>query len=184
MSAHRERRPAGQPSDLTISVAPSGTLAQGRAPSGPATAGVEQVLVRYEDTSFGLAALEHARVLADRRGARLTVVAVARQEANQGGCAICRSTAGLYNRHMQEIAREEISSAATHVGVCDTVEFVVAKGSSFVRAIGKLAIERGAQTVVLPGQPGGRIARLFGRDEAELTRRCGVAEVIVVHASS
>jgi nucleotide-binding universal stress UspA family protein len=145
--------------------------------------GVEQVLVRYEDTPRGLAALEHARALADARGARLMVVAVAPHEANRGGCMICRSTVGLYNRHMDEIAEEEIESAATHVGACDRVEFVVAKGGSFIRAIGELAVQRGVRTVVLPAPRGGRIARLFGGDEAELTRRRSAAEVIVVDAS-
>jgi len=156
-------------------------------PSRPAAAEAEaeaeQVLIRFEDTPRGFAALEHARVLADRRGARLTVIAVAPHEVNHGGCAICRSTAGMYNRQMDEIAEEEISAAATHIEVCDLVEFVVAKGGRFIRAIGEIAVQRGARTVVLPAPPGGRLARLFRRDEAELTRRRGVAEVIVVDES-
>jgi nucleotide-binding universal stress UspA family protein len=174
----------GRASDLSGLVAT--TLGQGGAGSlaESSAAGVEQVLVRYEDTPRGLAALEHARVLADARGARLMVVAVAPHEVNHGGCAICRSTAGLYNRHMDEIAEEEISVAATHIGVCDRVEFVVAKGGSFGRAIGELAVQRGARTVVLPAPRGGRLARLLGRDEAELTRRRSAAEVIVVDESS
>ena len=152
--------------------------------SEPAMAGVEMVLVRYEDTPRGVAALEHARALADARGARLMVVAVAPHEVNHGGCAVCRSTAGLYNRHMDEIAEEEIAAAATHVEACDRVEFVVAKGGSFNRAIGELALQRGARTVVLPAPRGGRLARMLGRDEVELTRRRSGAEVIVVGGSS
>jgi hypothetical protein len=152
-------------------------------PSGPPAAEVEQVLIRYEETPRGFAPLEHARVLAEARGARLTVVAVAPHEPNHGGCAICRSTAGLYNRHMDEIAEAELSAAAEHVGVCDIVEFVVAKGGSFRRAIGELAVERGVRTVVLPAPRGGRLARLFRRDEAGLTRRRSTAEVIVVDES-
>jgi hypothetical protein len=87
-----------------------------RSPSGLPAAGVDHVLVRYEDTPRWLAALEHARALADARGALLMVVAVAPHEASQCGCAICRSTAGLYDRQMDEIAEEEIAAAATHVG--------------------------------------------------------------------
>jgi len=174
----------GRAGDLSGSFA--ATVDHGRAGSlsESSAAEVEQVLVRYEDTPHGLAALEHARALADARGARLMVVAVAPHEANHGGCAICHSTAGLYNRHMDEIAEEEIAAAATHVGVCDRVEFVVAKGGSFRRAIGEVAVQRGARTVVLPAPRGGRLARLFGRDEAELTRRRSAAEVILVDESS
>jgi nucleotide-binding universal stress UspA family protein len=172
-----------QGSDLWAPVDGSVAAADARLPSGPSAAGVEQVLVRYEDTPRGLAALEHARVLAEGRGALLMVVAVAPHEVNHGGCAICRSTAGMYNRQMDEVAEEEISAAATHIEVCDRVEFVVAKGGGFMRAIGEVAVQRGARTVVLPAPRGGRLARLFRRDEAELTRRRGVAEVIVVDES-
>jgi nucleotide-binding universal stress UspA family protein len=177
----------GQASDLLAAVPATVDRGGAGSPSErsePSAAAVELVLVRYEDTPRGLAALEHARVLADARGARLAVVAVAPHEVNQGGCAICRSTAGLYNRAMDEIAEEEIAAAATHVGVCDRVEFVVAKGGSFTRVIGELAVQRGARTVVLPAPRGGLLARLFGRDEAELTRRRSAAEVIVVDESS
>ena len=173
-----------QASDQSAPVATAVAPADAPSPSGSAAAAVELVLVRYEDTPRGLAALEHARALVDRRGARLTVVAVAPHEPNHGGCAICRSTAGMYNRQMDDIAEEEISAAATHVGVCDTVEFVVAKGGSFMRGIGEIAVQRGARTVVLPAPRGGWLARRFGRDEAGLTRRRGVAEVIVVDESS
>jgi nucleotide-binding universal stress UspA family protein len=168
-----------------LSALVAATVDQGGAGSRSesSAAAVEQILVRYEDTPRGLAALDHARALADACGARLMVVAVAPHEVNHGGCAICRSSAGLYNRHMDEIAEEEIAAAATHVGVCDMVEFVVAKGGSFRRAIGELALQRGARTVVLPAPRGDRLARLFGRDEAELTRRRSTAEVIVVDVS-
>jgi nucleotide-binding universal stress UspA family protein len=179
MSVRAEPRLANGPTvDLSPSIEEPLEWAGGRPPFPPAEA--EQILIRYEDTPRGLAALDHARVLAEARGARLTVVAVAPHEPNRGGCAICRSTAGLYNRHMDEIAEEELSAAAEHVEVCDIVEFVVAKGGSFNRAIGELAAERGVRTVVLPAPRGGRLARLLRRDEAELTRRRSAAEVIVV----
>lgn len=174
----------GRAGDQPASVAWTVALVDARSPSDAAAAGVEQVLIRFEDTPRGFAALEHARVLADRRGARLIVIAVAPHEVNHGGCAICRSSAGMYNRQMDEIAEEEISAAATQVEVCDLVELVVAKGGRFMRAIGEIAVQRGARTVVLPAPRGGRLARLFRRDEAELTRRRGVAEVIVVDESS
>ncbi len=184
MSARAEPQlVSGQAPDRSAPVARTVALVDARSPSGPVPAGVEQVLVRYEDTPRGLAALEHARVLAERRGARLAVIAVAPHEANHGGCAICRSTAGMYNRQMDEIAEEEIAAAATHVEACDLVEFVIAKGGSFMRAIGEIAVQRGARTVVLPAPRGGLLARRFRRDEAELTRRRGVAEVIVVEES-
>jgi len=174
----------GRASDLAGPVATSVDVGGAGSLSEYSAGGVEKVLIRYEDTPRGVAALEHARALADARGARLMVVAVAPHEVNHGGCAVCRSTAGLYNRHMDEIAEEEISAAATHVEACDRVEFVVAKGGSFNRAIGELALQRGARTVVLPAPRGSRLARLFGRDEAELTRRRSGAEVIVVDGSS
>jgi hypothetical protein len=63
------------------------------------------------------------------------------------------------------------------------VEFVVAKGGSFRRAIGELAVQGGAQTVVLPAPRGGRPSRMFKWDKAELTRRRSTAEVIVVDES-
>jgi hypothetical protein len=125
-----------------------------------------------------LAALEHARVL--KTGAALGYGRHRRAtQANRGGCAICRSTAGMYSRATDEIAEELISDAATHVEVCDTVEFGVAKGGAFARAhLGELALQRGARNVVLPAPRGGRLARRFGRDEAGLARRRGVAEAI------
>jgi hypothetical protein len=111
------------------------------------------------------------------------VVAVASHEVNHGPCAICATAPGVYNRQMDEIAEQEIASAATHVEGCDLVEFAIAKCGSFTRAIGEVAVQRGVQTVVLPAQRGGRLARRFRRDEAGLTRRRGVAEVIVVGES-
>jgi hypothetical protein len=184
MSVRAEPRlVGGQPRGLSPSAAATVARVGAGSLSGLAAAGVEQVLVRYEDTPRGVAALEHARALADARGAQLAVVAVAPHEVNRGGCAICRSTAGMYNRQMDELAEEEISAAAEQVGVCDFVEFVVAKGGRFSRAMGELAVQRGARTVVLPAPRGGRLERLFRRDEAELTRRRSAAEVIVVDES-
>jgi nucleotide-binding universal stress UspA family protein len=174
----------GQASSPSAAIAATVVRVDASSPPVSTADEVDHVLVRYEDTPRGVAALEHARALADARGARLMVVAVAPHEVNRGGCAICRSTAGMYNRQMDEIAEEEISAAAEQVGVCDFVEFVVAKGGSFNRAIGELAVQRGVRTVVLPAPRGGRLERLFGRDEADLTRRRSAAEVIVVDESS
>ncbi len=114
-----------------------------------------RVLVWFEATSRGRAALDRAAHLAAATDAELTVVTVA-TPAPLSGCASCRHSAVIWNRELREIAQEELVEAATRLGPLTTARFVAEEGE-LADSIARAARACGATTIVLPQARAGRI---------------------------
>ena len=141
------------------------------------------VLVSYEPLAHGRAALFHALDLARRAGVPLTVTGVATMKPVNAGCARCRQSAAIWNREMRAVAAENLAEAANLLGPSLAVDYVVATGRA-AHAIGEAADRAGADAIVVPWQPGGRLRRPFSRNIAEDLRRVGRWEVIVAPAAT
>lgn len=140
------------------------------------------MLVSYESSARGRAALFHALGLAQRAGAPLTVVTVATKEPVVG-CARCRQSTVIWNREMRLLAEEELAEARSLVGPAAGIDSAVAVGDP-VKALGEAADRSGADVVVLPWEPGGRLRRLFSPAVAGRLRKAGRWEVIVAPAAA
>lgn len=149
--------------------------------AAPAVRGpLSHVLVSYQSSARGRAALGHALRLAREAGARLTVVSVATKEPVTG-CARCRSNAVLWNQEMRYLAHEDLAEAAELVGSAPSVDFTVALGDP-ARAVGEAAARNHADVIVLPWEPHGRLrGRLFSTLEERL-QKTGRWRVIVAPA--
>jgi hypothetical protein len=119
------------------------------------------VLVWFEDTSEGRVALAEAGVLARRRCARLTVVAIAAHE-RVIGCGRCLQGTVLWNIEIEKIAHEELLAARRALGAATGVAYEVLVGDP-AEMLTQAAARIGADTVVLPvlrnrrfGPPGRR----------------------------
>lgn len=141
-----------------------------------------RVLVSYESSARGRAALLHALGLAERAGVPLTVASGARR-GPVVGCARCRSNAVIWNREMRLLAAEELAEATSLVGPSVAVDYTVAIGDPVV-ALGQVAADSGADVIVVPWEPSGRIRRLFSVRVAERLSRAGRWEVIVAPAAT
>jgi nucleotide-binding universal stress UspA family protein len=155
-------------------------------PDPAATAAIrrpEHVLVSYDSSRDGRAALSHARDIADAAGAQLSVIAVMPYEPTNVGCTRCRWNAAMWNRELERIAKEELVEAARLVGDPPTVGYEVARGTE-ARAIAEAALRRGADLIVVPWRRPGRVRRLFARDPAELLRSDGRWQVVIAPAAT
>jgi nucleotide-binding universal stress UspA family protein len=139
--------------------------------------GCRHVLVSYEASADGRAALSHAEEIARAAGARLTVLAVAPREPVVG-CASCRQSAVLWNRELGLIASEELEEATSLLGSSAAVEYRVARGER-AHAIADAASEGGADLIVLPWQRPRRVRRPFAQDVTERLRQRGGWQVVV-----
>jgi nucleotide-binding universal stress UspA family protein len=110
------------------------------------------VLVSYEPSANGRAALLHAWGLARGAGAALTVLSVATQERVDVGCARCRRSAAIWNREMRAIAGEDLAEAAALLRPSSSVDFVVEPGRPR-DAIANAARRLRADVIVVPWQP-------------------------------
>jgi len=106
------------------------------------------VLVWFEDSPEGRVALAEARVLARRRSARLTVVAVAAHE-RVIGCGRCLQGTVLWNIELEKIAHEELLEARRTLEDEEGVSYEVLVGDP-AQMITQAAVCAGADTVVLP----------------------------------
>jgi hypothetical protein len=100
--------------------------------------------------------------------ARVTVVALARQEAPRNGCCDTRSV--LWNRVCRDLANEDLAKASRAVGTETGVEFAVltAPDRNVVAAITREALTRGADEIVLADPRGSGLGRL---EHGRLRRR-------------
>lgn len=131
----------------------------------------DHVLVWFQATPHGRAAIVHAQELASASGARLTVVAVAMRERVDVGCARCRQGAAIWNREMTDIGHEELQEAAGLLGGAGAAGYVLAFGSP-AQAIVDTAIRCGADVIVLPsGRQGPLLERRSGRLKRQLSQR-------------
>ena len=76
----------------------------------PARQEVKSVLVTYEPSREGDAALSYALDIARAAGATLTVASVAPQERTDVGCAHCRASARAWNEQLRLLAHERLST--------------------------------------------------------------------------
>lgn len=136
------------------------------------------VLVTYEASADGRAALAHALGIARAAGAPLTVIAVVPHERVDVGCARCRQSAVIWNHELGEIASEELIEAARLVGPSSAVAYDVARGPR-TKAISDAARRSGADLIVLPCRRRGRARIRFSRDVTERLRREGRWRVVV-----
>jgi hypothetical protein len=105
-----------------------GSRAEDPTPVSARRVGVRRVLVSYEPSPLGRAALLHAMSVARDAGADLMVVSVAAHERADAGCARCRESAAIWNREMRSLAVEAVMEAASLVGPSRTVEYRVGYG--------------------------------------------------------
>src|SRR3954451_6506648 len=110
------------------------------------------VLVLYESSRRGAAALERAAETAARTHARLTVVAVAVLEP--AGARCCDTRAGYWNQVVQEPAAGDLEQARSLVGDRSSAEFKVLTGESVLDAVALEARRSGADLVMVPSDRG------------------------------
>lgn len=142
----------------------------------------DRVAVVYERSAEGRAALLYAHALAVRAGTPLTVLAVASERRTDIGCACGRQGAVFHNALAREFATAELGEARKVVssagaGVC--VDYALAPGGSFTRAVLKAADGRSADAIVLPAPRTGPLRRFKIRDRAaRLQRRTGSSVIV------
>jgi nucleotide-binding universal stress UspA family protein len=136
---------------------------------------VKRVLVEYESSPRGRAALLHALHVVHHAGAELTVVAVATRE-RVVGCARCRQSAVLWNREMASVAQEALDEAATIVGARPGTRYAIAYGDR-KQALAEAAAAYEAELVVVPWEPTRGLRRRFSAGLAEYLSRDGRWEV-------
>ena len=139
----------------------------------PARRMVKRVLVEYESSTHGRAALLHALSIVRHAEAALTVVAVATPERVGVGCMRCRSNAAMWNREMRSLAEDALAEAAELVGRSRAIEFAVAYGDGCKSALASAALRSEAELIVVPWRPNGRLRRLASTSVAEHLRRDG-----------
>jgi nucleotide-binding universal stress UspA family protein len=131
------------------------------------------VLVEYESSSSGRAALFHALSIARDADASLMVVAVARRERVGIGCASCRANTVFWNQEMKALAEDALADARALVGPSPTIDYAVACGSSAKEALVQAATASGADVIVVPSVPHSGLRRRFSSSLAEQLRRDG-----------
>ena len=135
----------------------------------------EHVLVLYENSRRGAAAVRQAAAVAPTN-ARLTVVTVAVTESADAKC--CDTRAGYWNGVVQELADADLDRARSLIEGRSTAEFKVLTGQSVLAAMTLEAQQSGANMVVVPCGRG--IHPWFrARRARRLQRRTADAVVVV-----
>src|SRR5262249_46284702 len=116
------------------------------------------VLVLYEASRNGHAALRRAYALARRRRAQLTVLATAPTEPLEKGCLRCRSGTARWNVAICEVADEELQEARSLLAGAANVEYRVERCRPR-EAIARAAAACEAATLVVAGRRGPRVRR-------------------------
>lgn len=144
------------------------------APSPP-----RRVLVSFETTERGRAALAEAAELARTADAQLTVlVALPPRERVDRGCGHCRFAASLWNHELDEVAQESVAEARAMLSGLSGVDYQVTYGSA-VKTITEAAELAGADVIVLGEKPPGRWRRRVSPGLAERLRTAGGWHVVV-----
>ena len=138
----------------------------------------EHVLVLYEDSRRGAAAIRQAAAAAPAN-ARLTVVTVAVTESADAKC--CDTRAGYWNGVVRELAAADLDRARSLVGARASAEFKVLTGQSLLAALTLEAERSGADMVVVPSGRG--IHPWFRARRARRLQRRTV-DAVVVSASA
>ena len=147
---------------------------------GPASGrGVGSVLVSYEPSTNGRAALSYALALAGQRGAPLTIAAVAPQDRTDVGCAHCRATTARWNEQMRLVARERLSELSAHLEDPPTsVRYLAACGPT-AGVLAQAAEHYAIDMIVLSWRPAERVRRLLRVSVPEQLGRQRRWEIVV-----
>jgi len=132
---------------------------------------LRSVLVSYEPSRAGDAALSHAVEVARETGATLTVASVAPQERTDVGCAHCHANARAWNEQLCLLAHQRLSTAARTIGDTPDVHYLAACGPKR-QVLAQAARQCAADLVVMPrprAEPLRRRLRLSAVDD--LSRR-------------
>ena len=144
----------------------------------PARQKVKSVLVTYEPSREGGAALAYALDIARAAGATLTVASVAPQERTDVGCAHCRASAMAWNEQLRLLAHERLSDASNAIGASRGVRYLAACGPER-QVLAQAARQCEADTVVVPWQRAERLRRLLRLSLVEDLRRRGPWDVVL-----
>ncbi len=137
----------------------------------PGAEDVRSVLVSYEPSRAGDAALTYALEVARETGATLTVTSVAPQERTDVGCASCRAKARSWNEELRRLAHQRLSTVASTIGDSPDVRYLAACGPKR-QVLAQAARQCGADTVVLPRQRAESLRRVLHLSAvADLSRR-------------
>jgi nucleotide-binding universal stress UspA family protein len=142
---------------------------------------IRGVLVKYDASPHGRAALHHALGIAREAKLPLTVVSVAAKEP-LAGCAQCQANTAFWNRERRSFAAQDLAEAVGLVGHASGVEFAIVEGRA-AKALGQAADRAGADVIVLPAEPKGRFRRIVSSRQAQRLRRAGCWTVIVAPGS-
>lgn len=135
------------------------------------------MLVLYEPTAAGRAALEDVAHRAEAESAPLVVLSVTPHERVDVGCARCRQGAAIWNIEMAEVATGNLAEAQAHLkhlGL-EADAYVVRRGDT-AAAVADAAFAACADIVVVPWERA-RILGLFHRRPVagKLASRSGFA---------
>jgi hypothetical protein len=137
------------------------------------------VIVLYEPSEHGRAALAEAERVAHDRHARLSVVVHARRERENVGCTQCRANVVFWNRERNLIAHQELDEARALLGDPAGAEYRVTTGPT-VRSLAELAALERADVIVVPWRRTGAVSRRRGEKLTARLRAAGVREVRAV----
>jgi nucleotide-binding universal stress UspA family protein len=144
----------------------------------PARRPVKRVLVTYEPSREGDAALGYALDIARTAGATLTVVSVTPQERTDVGCASCRASARAWNEQLRLLAHERLSTAAKTIGDSPAVQYLAACGPER-QVLAQAARQYEADIVVVPWRRAERLRRVVRLSLAEHLSQQGPWEVAI-----
>jgi nucleotide-binding universal stress UspA family protein len=111
-----------------------------------------RILVLYENSRFGAAALDQAATLAAREGALLAVVVVAVTEPEDARC--CDTRAGYWNGIVRELADEDLGRARALLRGSTAEEFRVVTARSIPTALAIEAQRFRADMILVPSARG------------------------------
>lgn len=135
---------------------------------------VPGVLIWFEATAGGRAALDQAYAVAERQQSPLTVITVATRE-RVVGCGRCLQGTVLWNIEMKKIAYEELLEAQRILDGAAEVAYEVVVGDP-AEAITAAAARTSAGTIVLPPDRGGRFVPRNRRNVSrKVTQALGLA---------
>jgi hypothetical protein len=112
----------------------------------------KRILVLYENSSRGTAAIEQAAEAAAQARASLTVVVVAVTEREDAGC--CDTRAGYWNGVVRELASADLQRARSLLGDGTPAEFTVVTERSVLAALALETERSRADMVVVPSGRG------------------------------
>ena len=117
------------------------------------------VLVLYEGSRDGHAALRYAHALAREWEVPLTVLASTPIESLENGCLRCRPATARWNEAMCEVTEEELAAARSVLGNANGVNYLGERGRA--REAIAIAVDAcGADLVVVAGRRWGSLRAL------------------------